>query len=247
MIRRLSAIFVAAALLLSGPLVAEEDKEPGRLVDAWFVEAKAEAGDAFWKALKEHAQWRRDNGDPWQWSFYVAVTGNVGDKVTIRSGGHRIEDLDAYQNSEFSKKASEHWDQNVHPHVKSYYRSFSTRDSELYDWPEGDYKLFWVYTMDLKPGHGRDFREGLKVIREARDAAGVSNPHSWSWSTTGSRVNRVSYVAARANWDGFNQPEDSLMDVLEKKMGEEKARAFMKDLMSNVENMSSQVYRKLDM
>ena len=42
----------------------------------------------FEEAVKQHMQWRKQNNDPWEWTWYQVVNGGLG-RYLVRSGNHR--------------------------------------------------------------------------------------------------------------------------------------------------------------
>ena len=146
-------LLALAALAAWQPLTARDDSPqdkpaqeaaPPNIHQMWAVTPKWDAGPAFDEAIRAHLAWRKENQDPWQWEMFVAGTGRIDGTVFLRSNGHTHADMDAYGSSEFSAKAMEHWQDNVHPHVAAYESQLSRSDLELSYWPEGDYGIYSV-------------------------------------------------------------------------------------------------------
>ncbi|MCJ7558284.1 MAG: hypothetical protein MUP90_15415 [Gammaproteobacteria bacterium] len=238
-------LLMLALAWVSQPLMAAEE-EGGVIARGWSITPKAGSAEAFNKALKAHAQWRRDNDDPWQWNFYRAQSGDMDGTVFIRSGSHTNADIDAYAASEFSAKAGAHWNQTVQPYVGHASSSFSRRDKEMFDWPEGDYRVFWVTNFHLRPGHALGFTAEVKKINAALKAAGRQSTHSWSWAMTGEHIPTAMLVTARANWAGFDSPEQSVREALATQMSEMEVASLMDAAFSHVKSMSSRIYISTD-
>lgn len=233
------------ALLAVGLMSAAVAHEQGaHLARMWEIMPKADSREAFSKAFKEHMAWRKDNKDPWGWSVFSATTGKGVNSTFVRSTGHHWEDFDAYRDSEFSKKAGEHWNANVHPHVAKYDSSIDKSDSELFYWPEGNYRYFFVTTFYLKPGHGGAARQAVVAVTDELNAAGRKSPHVWLWDTTGKHLPAFSVVTAREDWAGFDWPEKSVRDTMVERVGEEKAQAMFDDFFEHVKSQESQIYAK---
>lgn len=235
---KLRGVFALALLGLAANSLAHD--EWGHMSRMWEITPKADARVEFKKAFEEHMAFRKANNDPWSWTILNASTGKGVNSVYARSNGHHWEDFDAYANSEFGKKASEHWNANVDPHVYKYDTWIDKSDSELYYWPEGSkFSHFYVTNFYLKPGHGREARMAVKAVHDELKAAGREAPHVWVWSQTGKPTFTV--VTARENYAGFDWPEKSVGDTMRERVGEEKANAMFMDFFEHVKGQSSQI------
>lgn len=244
-LRTTGLLLMLALAWVAQPLMAAEE-EGGVIARGWSITPKAGSAEAFNKALKAHAQWRRENNDPWEWSFFRAQSGDMDGTVYIRSGSHTYADIDAYAASEFSSKAGAHWNQTVQQYVGHARSNFSRRDKEMFDWPEGDYRVFWVTDFHLRPGHAVGFRADVQKIRAGLEAAERQTTHSWSWALTGEHIPTATLVTARANWEGFDSPEQSVREALATQMSEMEVSALMDAAFSHVKSMSSRIFVKTD-
>lgn len=237
-------MLTALALVgLSTPAMAHDDG--GHLARMWKMTPKADAGAAFKEGFKKHLEWRKANNDPWGWSVINAASGKGINSVFVRSTGHHWADFDAYRDSEFSKKAQAHWNENVHPHVKYYDSWIDEGDDDLYFWPEGsDFSHYWVTNFYLHPGHGGQARQAVKAVHDELKAAGRESPHAWIWGRTGPSLPVFTVVTARDDWAGFDWPEKSVYDTLKERVGEEKAGAMFQDFFEHVKRQESQVMVK---
>ncbi|MGI9263710.1 MAG: hypothetical protein ACR2QU_02200, partial [Gammaproteobacteria bacterium] len=147
---------VCVSLLGIGGVQAADDPNLARV---WAVTPKPGMDQQLEDAMKAHNKWRVDNGDPWSWSTYHRSTGDDLGTWFIRSGNHTYADFDAYGDSEFAKKAYEHWMANVEPYVANSASHLSENLPDLSHWPAdaGPHEWYWVYTYKLKPGNGRAF------------------------------------------------------------------------------------------
>lgn len=238
------------ALALTGFFAnAMAHDDGGHLSRMWEVTPMADKRAEFNEGFKKHMAWRKENKDPWGWSVYNTATGKGINSTFVRSSGHHWADFDAYRDSEFSKKAGEHWNANVHPYVKTYDSSIDESDGELVYWPEdADYRYFWVTSFYLKPGHGSKAREAVVAVSKELDAAGRKSPHVWLWEQTGKHMPVFSVVTARDDWAGFDWPEKSVRDTMVERVGEKKTAAMFADFFEHVEHQESQIYvRDMDL
>ncbi|NNF51334.1 MAG: hypothetical protein HKN59_02740 [Gammaproteobacteria bacterium] len=244
----LASLLVLALMGLFTNAIAHEGIG-GHLARMWEVTPMADKSKEFNEAFKKHIEWRKENKDPWGWSVYYATTGKGINSVYVRSVGHHWADFDAYRDSEFSKKASEHWNENVDPYVKYYDSSIDETDNDLHYWPEGsNYRYFWVTSFYLKPGHGGKARQAVVAVTKELEAAGRESPNVWLWDQTGKHAPVFSIVVARDDWAGFDWPDKGVRTTLVERVGEKKADAMMADFFEHVAHQESQIYaRDMDM
>ncbi len=244
---RLGKVRLLMALALAfvfQPVLAQE--ETGTIARTWAMTPKAGEAAAFNDALKAHAAWRRDNNDPWQWTFWRAASGNMDGTVIIRSTNHTYADFDAYNQGEFRDKALADWNANVAPHVGKAWSGLSRLDSDMVDWPEGDYKVVRVTRFHLKPGHGSAFRAAVQKVRGKMKEAGRQSTSAWAWSMTGDHLPTIMLITARNNWAGLDNPETSARETLTEMVGELEANTMMDNAMKHVERISGDMYVRAD-
>ena len=237
-IRVYVALLVAFGLgLVSQPVSAQT----GNLARLYFVKVKSGHGVEFEASLKEHAQWRKQAGDPWTWYVSQVVNGeNLGDFV-IRSGGHTWEDFDSY--SEFLLKGSLQFNKTVGPHIESISGSITATDTNNINWyPDNeDVNLISVITYHLKPGQGRAFREvaykiGAAIREDKREAY-----FSHEWLVNGSYGPAVSLILPYKNWAGMQGPEESFRDFLARVMGSEEVQKLFEKMSSTYHSRKSRI------
>ncbi len=243
-IKNLMTSVLAFALLgLFSSAVAHEDG--GHLSRMWEVTPMADKGAEFKEGFEKHMKWRKENKDPWGWSVYYAASGKGVNSVFVRSSGHHWADFDTYRDSEFSKAAGAHWNENVDPYVKSYDTGIDKSDGELFYWPEdANYRYFWVTSFHLKPGHGRKARQAVMAVHKELEAAGRKSPHVWLWDQTGKHLPIFSVVTAREDWAGFDWPEKGVRDTVVERVGEKKADAMFAAFFEHVQHQESQIYAR---
>lgn len=238
--RYLTLLGVLAIAGFTAPALAHDDG--GHLSRMWQMTPKMDARDAFNEGFKKHLEWRKANDDPWGWSVYNAASGKGINSVFVRSSGHHWADFDSYRDSEFAKKAQEHWNKHVHPHVKYYDSWIDEGDDELFYWPQdNNFRYFYVTTFYLQPGHGGAARRAVKAVHEELEAAGRKAPHVWIWAATGSHLPAFTVVTPRDDFAGFDWPEKSVFDTLKERVGEEKAGEMFMDFFEHVKRQESQI------
>ncbi|WP_153638005.1 hypothetical protein [Prolixibacter sp. NT017] len=194
------------------------------LAKVYYVKVKDGESGAFQNALKQHAQWRMDNGDPWNWNIYQVVNGkNMGDFI-IRSGGHSWADFDNYE--DFNAKGSAEFVKNVSPYIAKITSEISANDTTLVNWyPNNDeVNLIQVYAYKLNPGHGMDFYNAIKAYGDAIKKEGRKDYYGVIWNVNGGSALVVDLVFPYKNWAEMEGPKEKWRDFTKRVLGEEKAK-----------------------
>ncbi len=242
--KKLMLTFLAVAGLILSPLAGFSADEPN-LARMWVVTPKPGMDTELEQAMKKHNAWRIENKDPWSWNTYHTVTGDGLDAWYIRSPGHSYADMDAYGDSDFSKKAYEHWMENVDKYVETYRGHLAEFAPEISHWPEdaGPYDWFWVYTYHLKPGGGRPYFAAVKAVTDALREAGWEEVWSFIWQLDGD-VPAMSLVIPEKNWAGFAGPETGAYETISQAMGKDKADAMWAEMFKHVKSATSTIYHR---
>ncbi len=148
---------VVAASVLGGSTALAQANTP-TVARSYTVTPKPGMVAQFEVALREHARWRAENGDPWDWNVSQLETGENLGTYFIRSGGHSWADFDAYD-AGFAQQGLVHWNATVAPLVESLSSAIGTTDQELSKPPpEGTaYAFVNITRFYLRPGRGQEF------------------------------------------------------------------------------------------
>ena len=98
--RWIPTILILMLLGLSPSLAQGQD-----LTMMWEFTPKAGTGASFEAALKSHTEFRKAQGDPWDWSLYQVVVGEKVGTYFALSGGHEWADWANPVVAKFLKKA----------------------------------------------------------------------------------------------------------------------------------------------
>ena len=90
--KTLATLLVALLLGLASQNAWAQQNNLARI---YFIEAKVGMAAGFETALKQHAEWRKEQGDPWSWFVWQVVNGENLGSFVIRSGDHAWGDFDA--------------------------------------------------------------------------------------------------------------------------------------------------------
>ncbi|CAN5189654.1 hypothetical protein BH24PSE2_BH24PSE2_24190 [soil metagenome] len=199
-------------------------------------------GAEFMEAFDAHVQWRRDNGETWDWMTFRPVTGDQLNSIYVRSGEHTLAEMDDYE--QFAAKANEHWDSTVDPLVESYASWITQEDPELSSWPD-DLRpnLIQAYTYRMKPGGQQQFDAALKKIHEGLVKVNWGESYSIDRVVSGSDGNEVSIVFPFESYADMAEPDKSFMAALSEAWGEKEAGKLIKQISDSYASMDEVLVR----
>ena len=236
---------VFSVLVLQSLAVAEEDKA-FPIVEEWSIPAKAGYTTEFMIALKEHAIWRRDNGDPWHWEYYSSQTGREDAGVLVRSADHEYGDLDTYTDSEFSAKAAKHWDEVVAPYagVGTRYLRFQTPATY---WPDENYTYLLIMPVEAERNSLKDLTEAAIVLNGIIREAGIESAGGleYTWSGGG---HAFQYVEGKKDWASTSPGSPLAVEThaaIVEKLGEEETEATY-EAAHAYHNSNMRIYKRLE-
>ena len=217
--KTLATLLVALLLgLVSHTVLAQQNN----LARIYYLEAKSGVGAGLETALKQHAEWRKAQGDPWTWSVMQVVNGeNLGSYV-IRSGSHTWGDFDAYDTG-FGPKADVHFNATVAPLIESASSAITSVDTTNVNWhPNNDaVNLISVTTFHLKSGKGQAFTEAVNKFHTAIVEHNYPAYHAFEWNVNGALGQAVSLILPYENWAAMAGPEEPLFVFLARVLGQE--------------------------
>jgi hypothetical protein len=209
--------------ILGQGLIAHDGEHVNRM---FYMDVKTGHEMAFYEKLAEHAQWRRDEGDPWTWWVYQVVNGeNHGDCI-VRSGPVAWEALDEYE--AFDLKAAPAFWESVGEHLEDTHSKIAMLDDRFVRWhPEmDDVRLFSVITYHLKPGMQKTFVECIKKYHEVIVENDYPAYYAFDLTMNGGSGGEISLVLFHKNWADVEPPEERMMAFMARMMGEEEAMAL---------------------
>lgn len=127
-------LVIAAALLSFTVTVVGQEAAADKSM-LYRVQVKNGHTVDFEAALRDHAAWRKANGETWGWGVWQMTVGPELGAYVIFSGGHTWQEFHAYTGSALSGQARGNWLRVVGPHVESI--SSVVSKVEVMRWPEG--------------------------------------------------------------------------------------------------------------
>ena len=195
----------------------------------------------FEEAVKQHMQWRKQNNDPWEWTWYQVVNGGLG-RYLVRSGNHRWADLDVRDAWEDRVGAVPNFLATVGPFFESEDSSISQLDGALSRPPDdlSAMTLFAVTEFDVRlPGQ---FREAITKIGEGLDRGNWGRSYLWQMGANGGTTDAALVIPAE-NWAGLAPPAKALPEMLAEVYGEQEASDLMQQLASSIRSQTSYILR----
>ncbi|MGI8560270.1 MAG: hypothetical protein ACR2J7_02290 [Luteimonas sp.] len=126
-------VFVLAiAFALSPMLASAQESMAGKTVaSVWYVWPKAGQEAQFEKALREHAAWRKQAGEGFDWQIFQPVAGDDMGHYVVYSGEHAWADFDGNRKWEVDSKATENFNRQVGGHAERYSHYFTDDETDL--------------------------------------------------------------------------------------------------------------------
>jgi hypothetical protein len=244
-IRTCAAWLVAmAALSLCVPVFAQqaEKAEPGNIADTWIIWPQDGHEKEFEAALKNHAAWRKQNGETFVWQIYQPIVGDDLTYYVIRSGDHHWKDFDGNREWGRNAKAGDEFERSVGPHVAKVEHYFDETQAQFSHWaPSEDYRYFGVSELQLKPGMYGQMTEALTKLHKAAVDGKYSRSFSIAWNVGGKGGMMV--IWPYRTYAEMADPEPSIMKLMDGSLGsEESARATMKQLQTSFEDSHYTLY-----
>ena len=236
---------LAGAILTIGLTLAPGQLRAQNLAQVWTLKPTPGSGAGFEAALRQHMEWRKANGETWNWTMFQIVTGpNQGDYVAL-SGGHMWADFDEYD-AGFGPKGGLNYGATVSPLTASATMTVSATDTTKTRLPEDvdEYNLRNVVTWTLVPGRGRAFREAVDKYHAAITEADAPIYYVFINPIAGSTGPSITGVFLEKNWADFAPIDPTLAEIMTEKYGEEEFEAIQEQINSSVVSTETQILRR---
>lgn len=238
-------IKLASAALIAGLFALPGTVDAQNLAQVYEVQAKQEAEAGFEAALERHANWREENGDPWEWDVYEVVQGKHLSTYVIRSPDHSWSDFDDYDEG-FGPKGGQHFQATVAPMVesmKNYIVRTDTAASYTPEMEEADNPLFEVTTYKLKPGNPANFFDPLTKALDALAKQDYPEPYYVVDVVAGAGDSHARLANGHRNWADFEEGDQSVVELIEEVYGEEKTSKLFERFTNSFSSSYSMVVR----
>lgn len=236
----LSFVFLFMMALGARPA---EGQEIGRL---WKFTPELGQGPAFEAAFAAHMEFRKSQGDPWDWQIYQVVVGEDVGSYYAASWNHEWADFDAYEAFEGGAAMSTHFQATVTPTLKSMTSAITDGAQGISKLPESpDYEVNLINVTDfyLLPGKQGAFNEALRKFDEAIKGAGLPFYYTSDALVSGGSGPVISIAGLGSNWADFAETDPNMEQVMLDTYGEEEAMEIFTSFSDAVHHWESFVVR----
>lgn len=235
---------LAAAVIAIGLTLAPSLLEAQNLAQVWTLKPAMGSGAAFESALKDHIEWRKANGETWNWTTYQVVTGPDQGDYVIRSGDHTWADFDDYD-AGFGPEGGFAYGATVLPLTASASMVITNSDTTKMRLPDDldEYNMLNVITWNLKPGSGSAFNEAVGSYHEAITEADFPAYYVFINPVAGTTGPSITGVFFEKNWAGFAADDPTMEQMMTEKYGEDGFAEIVEQLNSAVVSSESQIVR----
>ena len=218
-------VALAALACLGLPLAASADNHetPPALVDVWYMVPKAGMENEFYEAAEAHMKFRKEKGDPREWTAYRPVIGHNLKPVQFRHCCSTWADLDTYRDASNEKGLGEHFNETVAPYVDHSHHYIERFDWENSHWPDdaGPHRYFGVTSWTWKEGAGPEVDEAReKFSQMAKNEGWGAAGNEWLWGSVIGGKPTLFIVTGYDNYADMAPPEQSFYAFLVEKMGD---------------------------
>ena len=232
-------IALATMLLLcvvAFPEVAQGQTE--NIAQGYVHTVQLEMIAQFEEAVKQHVQWRKQNNDPWEWTWYQMVNGDGLGTYLVRSGNHRWADLDVRYAWDDRVGAGRHFASTVGPYIESEDSSIAQLDDALSRPLNDNSAITLVAVTEFDVRLLGQFREAITKIGEGLDRGNWGRSYLWQMVANGGTTDATLVVPAE-NWAALAPPAKSLPMVMAEVYGEQEANELMQQFSSSIRSRNS--------
>jgi hypothetical protein len=213
------------------------------LAQIWELAPKAGHGPAFQEALRAHMEYRKAQGDPWDWRIYQVVVGDNVGTFYAWSGNHTWSDFDAYMASDIPQTLSTHYGATVGPLAEPSRTWIEQGDTTLVRLPDNmdDQTLFTISEFQIVPGHQMAFSEAMTKFHEAMEQADAPVYYAVNYPVAGGTGPAMTMVGFAENFAGMAEPDPTVEEIMMEVYGEEEATEIFQAFTSGLQSYKNMV------
>jgi hypothetical protein len=229
-------------LLIAG--IAGAQEEPGTVGRIYTFKVKAGMEQQFEDAVREHFEWRQQQGDPWTWMAFTVETGEDSGQYGFVSGGHHWSDFDSYD-AELRDAVLANFRQTVWPYVDSY-ENVITESLPDFSKPPGedyDFRMVQVFHYYVKYDQAQNWTNAIAKINKALTKHEWPSYYSWSTLLNGGTGPVYTLAVYHDSWASMAQPDTAFPAVMEEAYGRFEADSIMQAISDSVVKIDSWMAR----
>lgn len=235
-----SFIFIFVMALGTVPAQGQE------LVRFWKFTPKLGQEAAFEGALRGHMEFRKAQGDPWDWQIYEVVVGEDVGSYFAASWSHTWEDFDAYDAFEGGAAMGAHFQATAGATLESMETTINDGAQGVKKLPEDpnqEFNLVNVTEFYLFPGKQAAFNQALMKFDEAIKGANMDFYYTSDVLVVGGSGPVYSIAGLGSSWADFADPDPTMEQVMIETYGEEEAMEIFTAFGESVHHWESFVVR----
>jgi hypothetical protein len=210
-------LFLTLSLCLAAPALAEHHL--GEIAQLFRVKAKPGHEKHLEEGAKQHYEWHRQAGDPWEWETWQYMSGEYFGQLVSRTGYHHWKDFDDH--AEFSQRDNADVATRLGEHIESTTVWYSRTRSEASNLPEmgSKFPLIQVVTYRVKPGQSLEFFDVLDEVHKVLKKHNWPYHYIWTETVAGAEGTEIMLVLPKNSWAELEPPEKQVPAVLEEALG----------------------------
>ena len=220
--RRLTTVL--AAIVACGVAVPASAQD-GTLSIAAFMTVRDENVAGLEEGIRQHNQWHQQQGDPWTWQVWQAMTGPP--EYVYISSGHSWSDLDApgIDLSQDHINWAETGGQSTETLNAVIWETLV--DGSLPPDSSNQPTIVQVFEFVMNPGGDEAFAHVLAKYREAAEAVAPNDRYTWDAVVSGPEGTTHFVVAPATSFAEFGMDSPEPPEVLARHYGMTEARAIL--------------------
>lgn len=233
----ITAVLGLASLLVALPAHGQD----GTISMGFFVSVRIADMPAFEEASKKHVEWHREQGDPWTWATWSAVTGANGEYASI-SSGHTWADFDlgvdeAADAADWAETAAEY----VQTQQIEMWENLPW-GSRPADAAAGPPAMVQVFEFAVKPGQDEEFTHVLRKFTEAAESTNWAGRYTWTRVVSDGGPPQYFLVVPHDSWASFAPLEVTGIEVMTQAYGDAEARRLFDMFDAAAEQTASRIW-----
>lgn len=236
----LSLAVIPFVLLMTQTAIAADEKPPA-MAEMWHLKIDPADRENFEEALSAHAKFRKEKGDPRNWTAFTPHTGVLGRDYYIRHCCFKWSDHQKYNELKVHEELGEDWTDGPGQYVKKTRHFYSWVDRENNNWPEGTKaNLLRLTHHKLKPNS--DIGPVVKEISDLAKKMGWKRAWGWSYERNMDGV-YLTLAMPSENFSGFEPPTPGFEEMAAKEIGKDELKELFSRFDEHVESLSFQIMK----
>ena len=203
-----------------------------------FETVKGTDVEAFERAARSHNQWHRQQGDPWIWAAYQAMTGPT--EYVFVSPGHRWADFDSPPLDMAADLA--HWAGSGGRHTQTEVFRIWQELPALSNQPADPTAFPVVQVLEFQIRPGGDEEAIWNAVGKYKEAVGEQGNFGWARVVSSEQTPRFFAALWHPNFAALDSPAPDPLTVMAEAHGRAEARAAADAFNANAAVVSTRIW-----